>query len=125
MNIKPIRNDEDLTIAFERLEAIFQAEAGTPEADEMEVLVTLIEVYENKHYPIEASTPIEAIKFQMDQRGLKLKDLQAFLGSPSKVSEVMNGKRPLSLNMIKKLHSGLNIPYENLLQDIDRATCTP
>ena len=115
MNIKPIRSDEDLTQAFERLEAIFQAEPGTPEADEMEILVTLIEVYENKHYPIEASTPIEAIKFQMDQRGLKLKDLQAFLGSPSKVSEVMNGKRPLSLNMIKKLHSGLNIPYENLL----------
>ena len=119
MNIKPIRNDEDLTKAFERLEAIFQAEAGTPEADEMEILVALIEVYENKHYPIEASTPIEAIKFQMDQRGLKLKDLQAFLGSPSKVSEVMNGKRPLSLNMIKKLHSGLNIPYENLLWNID------
>ena len=119
MNIKPIRNDEDLTKAFERLEAIFQAEPGTPEADEMEILVALIEVYENKHYPIEASTPIEAIKFQMDQRGLKLKDLQAFLGSPSKVSEVMNGKRPLSLNMIKKLHSGLNIPYENLLWNID------
>ena len=57
----------------------------------------------------------QSLKFQMDQRGLKLKDLQAFLGSPSKVSEVMNGKRPLSLNMIKKLHSGLNIPYENLL----------
>ena len=120
MNIKPIRNDEDLTKAFERLEAIFQAEPGTPEADEMEILVTLIEVYENKHYPIDASTPIEAIKFQMDQRGLKLKDLQAFLGSPSKVSEVMNGKRPLSLNMIKKLHSGLNIPYENLLWNIDK-----
>ena len=120
MNIKPIRNDEDLTQAFERLEAIFQAEPGTPEADEMEILVTLIEVYENKHYPIEASSPIEAIKFQMDQRGLKLKDLQAFLGSPSKVSEVMNGKRPLSLNMIKKLHSGLNIPYENLLWNIDK-----
>ena len=115
MNIKPIRNDEDLTNAFKRLEAIFQAEAGTPEADEMEVLVTLIEVYENKHYPIESASPIEAIKFQMDQRGLKLKDLQAFLGSPSKVSEVMNGKRPLSLNMIKKLHFGLDIPYENLL----------
>ena len=115
MNIKPIRSDEDLTNAFKRLEVIFQAEAGTPEADEMEVLVTLIEVYENKHYSIESASPIEAIKFQMDQRGLKLKDLQAFLGSPSKVSEVMNGKRPLSLNMIKKLHSGLTIPYENLL----------
>ena len=115
MNIKPIRNDEDLTNAFKRLETIFQAEAGTPEADEMEVLVTLIEVYENKHYSIESASPIEAIKFQMDQRGLKLKDLQAFLGSPSKVSEVMNGKRPLSLNMIKKLHSGLSISYENLL----------
>ena len=115
MNIKPIRSDEDLTNAFKRLETIFQAEAGTPEADEMEVLVTLIEVYENKYYPIESASAIEAIKFQMDQRGLKLKDLQAFLGSPSKVSEVMNGKRPLSLNMIKKLHSGLDIPYENLL----------
>ena len=72
MNIKPIRNDEDLTKAFKRLEAIFQAEPGTPEADEMEILVTLIEVYENKHYPIEASTPIEAIKFQMDPEHVNL-----------------------------------------------------
>ena len=87
MNIKPIRSDEDLTNAFKRLEVIFQAEAGTPEADEMEVLVTLIEVYENKHYSIESASPIEAIKFQMDQRGLKLKDLQAFLGSAPKSTQ--------------------------------------
>lgn len=118
MNIKPIRNDEDLHEAFERLERIFQAEEGTPEADEMEILVTLIEAYENKHYPITPSDPIEAIKFRMDQQGLTPKDLQVFIGSSGRVSEVLNHKRPLSLKMIKRLHDGLNIPYESLLAEI-------
>ena len=115
MNIKPIRNDEDLQAAFRRLDDIFHAEEGTPEADEMEVLVTLIEVYENKHYPIGASDPIEAIKFRMDQQGLTPRDLEPFIGSSGRVSEVLNRKRKLSLAMIKRLHEGLRIPYESLL----------
>jgi len=118
MNIKPIRNDEDLHIAFKRLEAIFQAEAGTPEADEMEVLVTLIEVYENKHYSIQAADPIEAIKFRMDQQGLTPRDLEQYIGTSGRVSEVLNGKRRLSLAMIRRLHDGLRIPYESLLAGV-------
>ncbi len=118
MNIKPIRNAEDLHEAFERLELIFQAEEGSPEADEMEILVTLIEAYENKHYPITPPDPIEAIKFRMDQQGLTPKDLQVFIGSSGRVSEVLNHKRPLSLKMIKRLHDGLHIPYESLLAEI-------
>jgi len=115
MNIKPIRSDDDLHAAFKRLEVIFQAEPGTPEADEMEVLVTLIEVYENKHYPIQAANPIEAIKFCMDQQGLTARDLERYIGPSGRVSEVLNGKRGLSLSMIKRLHDGLRIPYESLL----------
>lgn len=118
MNIKPIRNDDDLHAAFQRLEAIFQAEAGTPEADEMEVLVTLIEVYENKHYPISAASPIEAIKFVMDQQGLTRRDLEQYIGPSGRVSEVLNGERPLSIRMIKRLHDGLRIPYESLLAGV-------
>lgn len=115
MNIKPIKSDEDLRMAFKRLELIFQAQEGTAEADEMEVLVTLIEAYENKHYPISAANPVEAIKFRMDQQGLTQKDLEPFIGSSGRVSEVLNHKRRLSLQMVKKLHDGLHIPYESLL----------
>lgn len=118
MNIKPIRSDEDLQSTFQRLEHVFQAKEGTPEADEMEILVTLIEAYENKHYPITPPDPIEAIKFRMQQQGLTAKDLRAFIGSSGRVSEVLNNKRPLSLKMIKRLHDGLNIPYESLLADV-------
>ncbi len=115
MDIKPIRNDADLRDAFKRLELIFQAEAGTPEFDEMEVLTTLIEVYENKHHPIEAASPLDAIKFRMEQQALSPKDLEAYIGPSGRVSEVLNGKRALSLRMIRNLHDGLNIPYESLL----------
>ena len=115
MNIKPIRNDEDLRAAFKRLELVYQAQEGTPEADEMEILVTLIEAYENKHFPINSADPIEAIKFRMEQQGLTQKDLEPFIGSSGRVSEVLNHKRGLSLPMIKRLHEGLNIPYESLL----------
>ncbi|MCC4287886.1 MULTISPECIES: helix-turn-helix domain-containing protein [Halomonadaceae] len=115
MNIKPIRSDDDLRAAFQRLEAIFQAEEGTPEADEMEVLVTLIEAYEEKHYPIAPPDPIEAIKFRMEQQGLTKRDLEAYIGPSGRVSEVLSGKRKLSLRMIKRLHDGLKIPYDSLM----------
>jgi HTH-type transcriptional regulator/antitoxin HigA len=119
MNIKPIRNDDDLRAAFLRLEPIFQAAEGTPEADEMEILVTLIEAYEQKHYPIGPADPVEAIKFRMDQQGLTPKDLEPYIGASGRVSEVLNHKRPLSLRMIKRLHEGLRIPYESLLAGND------
>lgn len=115
MNIKPIHSDADLQAAFRRLEAIFQAEEGTTEADEMEILVTLVEAYENKHYPIGPADPIEAIKFRMEQQGLTSRDLEAYIGSSGRVSEVLNRKRSLSLRMVKRLHDGLHIPYESLL----------
>lgn len=115
MTIKPIRNEQDLQDAFHRLEAIFQAEEGTPESDEMEVLVTLIEAYENQHYPIAPPDPIEAIKFRMEQNGLTRQDLESMLGSSGRVSEVLNRKRKLSLKMMKNLHDQLNISYESLM----------
>lgn len=115
MNIKPIRNDADLHAAFQRLEVVFQAQEGTSESDEMEILVTLIEAYENKHFPMGVADPVEAIKFRMEQQGLTQKDLEPFIGSSGRVSEVLNRKRRLSLQMIKRLHEGLRIPYESLL----------
>lgn len=115
MTIKPIRNDNDLTQAFIALEAVFFAENGTKQADERDILLALIENYEAKHYPIPHADPISAITFVMEQKGLSRDDLVPYLGAKSKISEVLNGKRSLSLSMIKKLHKGLNIPYESLL----------
>jgi HTH-type transcriptional regulator / antitoxin HigA len=115
MIIKPIRTDDDLRIVFRRLERIYQADEGTPAADERDVLVTLIEAYENKHHAIGPADPVDAIKFRMEQQGLTARDLEPFIGPSGRVSEVLNRKRPLSLRMIKQLHEGLRIPYESLL----------
>ncbi|MEQ1805662.1 MAG: transcriptional regulator [Burkholderiaceae bacterium] len=115
MPIKPIRTDKDLHSAFRRLERIYQADEGTAQADERDVLVTLIEAYENKHYAVGPADPIEAIKFRMEQQGLTPTDLEPYIGPSGRVSEVLNRKRPLSLRMVKKLHDGLRIPYESLL----------
>ncbi len=116
MNIKPIRNDKDLQIALERINILWGAPAGTDEGDELEVLALLVEKYENEHSPMPPSDPIEAIKFRMDQQGLSAKDLEPFIGTRGRVSEVLNGKRRLSLGMIKRLHDGLRIPYESLIR---------
>ena len=117
MIIKPIRNDDELKAAFQSLEAVFQTEANT-RSWRKEVLVTLIEAYENKHHAITPPDPIEAIKFRMEQQNLNTRDLEAYIGSSGRVSEVLNRKRPLSLRMIKRLHDGLSIPYESLLADV-------
>ena len=117
MTIRPIRTDDDLHAAFLHLEGIYQADEGTPEADERDVLVTLIEAYENKHYAFGRADPVEAIKFRMEQQGLTSRDLEPYIGPSGRVSEVLNRKRPLSLRMVKKLHDGLQIPYESLLAD--------
>jgi HTH-type transcriptional regulator/antitoxin HigA len=118
MTIKPIRNDADLKRAFRRLEKVFQAEEGTAQADERDVLVTLVEAYENKHYDFGSADPVEAIKFRMEQGGLTPRDLEPFIGPSGRVSEVLNRKRPLSLRMVKRLHDGLKIPYESLLNEV-------
>ncbi|MCZ7558644.1 MAG: transcriptional regulator [Burkholderiaceae bacterium] len=118
MTIKPIRSDEDLRRAFRRLEKVFQAEEGTPQADERDVLVTLIEAYENKHHDFGPLDPVEAIKFRMEQEGLSPRDLEPYIGQSGRVSEVLNRKRPLSLRMVKRLHDGLKIPYESLMAGV-------
>ena len=118
MTIKPIRSDDDLKRVFRRLEKIFQAEEGTAQADERDVLVTLVEAYENKHYDFGPADPVEAIKFRMDQEGLTPRDLEPYIGPSGRVSEVLNRKRPLSLRMVKRLHDGLKIPYESLLTEV-------
>ncbi len=115
MKLKRIKNDRQLSEALERVNQLWGAESNTSERDELEVLSLLIEKYEEEHYPIPASDPIEAIKFLMEQNNLTRKDLQPFIGSMGRVSEILNRKRGLSLIMIKRLHHGLKIPYESLI----------
>lgn len=118
MNIKPIRSPEDLSAALLRMEQLWGAEIDSPEGDELEILALLIEKYEEQHFPMPPSDPIEAIKFRMDQQGLTPRDLEPFIGTSGRVSEVLNRKRKLSLTMIKRLHDGLRIPYECLLASV-------
>lgn len=117
MKPKLIKTEADYQAALARIEAIFDAKPGTPEGDELDLLSTLIELYEEKAFPIGLPSPVDAIKFRMEQAGLKAKDLIPYIGSASKVSEVLAGKRTLSLTMIRKLVNGLNIPAEVLLQE--------
>ena len=118
MNIKPIRSPEDLSAALLRMEQLWGAEIDSPEGDELEILALLIEKYEEQYFPMPPSDPIEAIKFRMDQQGLTPRDLEPFIGTSGRVSEVLNRKRKLSLAMIKRLHDGLRIPYECLLASV-------
>ncbi|MEX2566552.1 MAG: helix-turn-helix domain-containing protein [Cyclobacteriaceae bacterium] len=117
MEIRPIRNEADYKNALERLEFIFDAKKGTEEGDELEILSILIDDYENKNFPIEMPDPISAINFRMEQMGLKQKDLVEMIGFKSRVSEIMNKKRKLTLDMIRKLNASLKIPTEVLIQD--------
>ena len=117
MKPKLIKTEEDHTSALARIEAIFDAKAGTAAGDELELLVTLVELYEEKEFPIGLPDPVAAIQFRMAQQGLKRKDLIPYIGSAPRVSEVLAGKRPLSLTMIRNLVSGLGIPAEVLLQE--------
>lgn len=110
-----IRNQRDLERATARIEALFDCAEGTAAHDELELLVMLVEAYEEKAFPVGLPDPISAIRFRMDQRGLSPRDLVPLLGSRSRVSEVLAGKRTLSLSMIRALHGGLNIPYDVLL----------
>ena len=117
MKIKPIRNEADYQNALERLEEIFDANRGTEQGDELEILSIIIDNYESQNFPIGMPDPISAINFRMEQMGLKQKDLVDIIGFKSRVSEVMNRKRKLTLEMIRKLNTDLNIPTEVLIQD--------
>lgn len=116
--IKPIRDEQTYNQTLSRIEELWGAEIGTPEGDELEVLMTLAEAYEDKHYPMPPSDPVEAIIFRMEQMDLARKDLEQFLGPKSRVSDVLNRKRPLSLPQIVKLHRGMGIPYESLIESV-------
>ena len=116
MKPKIIKTKADYKEALARIEELFAAVPGTPEGDELELLTTLVELYEAKAFPIDLPDPLTAIRFRMEQQGLKPKDLVSFIGSPSKVSEVLSGQRSLSLSMIRNLVTGLEIPAEVLLQ---------
>jgi len=117
MNIAVIKNETDYKEALARLEEIFDAKPSTPEGDELEILSILIEKYEDEQFPIELPDPIEAIKFRMEQLGMKQKDLVEVIGFKSRVSEILNGKRKLTLAMIRVLHESLRIPTEVLVQE--------
>ena len=116
MNIKPIKSKKDYQKALERLEIIFDAKKGTHEGDEMEVLSILIEKFEDEHFPIGFPDPIEAIKFRMEQMGYNQSDLAKAVGLKSRASEILNRKRKLTLEMIRRLHNYLKIPTEVLIQ---------
>lgn len=115
MKIHPIRNDTDYQNALNQIESLMDAEAGTEEANSLEVLSTLVEEYERRHFPLEAPSPLAAIRFRMEQQGLGARDLIPYIGSRAKVSEVLSGKQPLTLSMIRALHAGLGIPADILL----------
>ncbi len=117
MKIAPIKNEKDYQKALKELEKVFDAKPKTPEGDLGQMLVLLIEDYEKKHYPIGPPDPIEAIKYMMEEKGLKNKDVVPYFGSKSLVSQVLNGERALSLKMIRALHKGLGLPYEILLAE--------
>ncbi|HEY6307111.1 MAG TPA: transcriptional regulator [Candidatus Angelobacter sp.] len=116
MRIRPIRSEADYDEALRRVEALWGSASGTPEGDELDVLVPLIEAYEREHYPIDLPTPIDAIKFRLEQQGKDYRSLVGVIGQRTRVYEVMRGARPLSLNMIRNLHSKLGIPADVLIQ---------
>ncbi len=119
--IKPIRDEKAYNDALKRIELFWGSEIGTLEGDELDVLMVLVETYENKHYPMPPSDPVEAILFRMEQMDLRRKDLEAFIGPKSRVSDVLNRKRRLSMKQIVKLHYGMDIPYESLIDESLRA----
>src|SRR5712692_4267144 len=114
--IRSIKTEADYDMALAKITTLMDAEPGTPEGDRLDVLVALVEAYEAKHWRIDPPDPIEAIKLRMQQRGLSRRDLEKVLGSKSRVSEVLNRKRQLTLEMIRRLHATLGIPPESLIQ---------
>lgn len=120
MDIKPIKKDADYRAALKEIESLMIAKPDTPEGEKLDVLVTLVEAYERKHYPLDLPDAVEAIKFEMEQRGLTPKDLEPMIGKTNRVYEILSRKRPLTLKMIWRLHRDLNIPAESLIKPRDQ-----
>jgi HTH-type transcriptional regulator / antitoxin HigA len=116
MDIRPIHTEADYRAALLEIDSLMQAEAGTNEGERLDLLATLVEAYERRHYPLDYPDPIEAIKFCMEQRGLSPKDLEPMVGRSNRVYEILSRKRPLTLKMIWRLHKGLGIPAESLIK---------
>jgi HTH-type transcriptional regulator/antitoxin HigA len=119
MDIRPIRTDANYKAALRQISTLMEAdpEPGTPEGDRLDILATLVQAYEARHFPIGGPEPIEAIKFRMEQSGLTVKDLEPLIGRSNRVYEVLNHKRPLTLAMIRRLHRSLGIPAEVLIAE--------
>ena len=115
MEIRPIKTEEDYNTSIRRIEVLWGAKKDTTQGDELDLLVTLVESYEMKHYPIAPPDPVDAIKFRMEQMDMTKADLVQYIGSQSRVSEILNGRRKLTLGMIKSLYKGLRIPADILL----------
>lgn len=113
--LKPIRTKADYEHALAEVERLWGAKSGTPEGDRLDILATLIDAYETEHYPMDPPDPVEAIKFRMEQQGLSRKDLEPLIGTRTRVAEVLNRKRGLSLRMIRRLHDQLGISAEVLI----------
>jgi HTH-type transcriptional regulator / antitoxin HigA len=116
MDIAPIKTQRDYRRVLKEIEGLMTAKRNTPAGDRLDVLVTLVEAWERKHYPLDLPDPVEAIKYHMDQNGLSPRDLIPFIGSRNRVHEVLNRRRPLTLKMIWRLHEGLDIPAESLIK---------
>jgi HTH-type transcriptional regulator / antitoxin HigA len=125
VDIHPIKTEADYEAALAEIERLFDAAPNTPAGDRLDVLTTLVEAYEAQHYSIPAPDPIDAIMYHMESRGLSRRDLEPYLGSRARVAEVLNRKRPLSLEMIRRLHTGLGIAAEVLIQPYALATRAP
>ena len=115
MDIRPIKTEQDYNSAIKRIEELWGSKKDTLNGDELDLLVTLVESYEMKHFPIAPPDPVDAIKFRMEQMGMTKEDMVKYLGSQSRVSEILNRKRKLTLKMVKSLYKGLKIPAEILL----------
>lgn len=116
MDVKPIRTARDHRAALKEIERLMSAKPGSADGDRLDVLVTLVEAYERRHFPMDLPDPVEAIKFVMDQRGLTVKDLEPMIGRSNRVYEVLSHKRPLTLRMVWRLHRDLGIPAESLIK---------
>lgn len=114
--LKPIRNDADHEAAMEEVARLWGAKSGTPEGDRLDILVTLIDAYEAKHHAMDAPDPVDAIKFRMEQQGMTQRDLEGVIGTRTRIAEVLNRKRGLSINLIRRLHDRLGIPAEVLIR---------
>ena len=120
-DLKPIRSESDYQAALAEIERLWGAKSGTPEGDRLEIVATLVDAYENEHEPMDPPDPIEAIEFRMEQQGLTRRDLEGLLGSRARVAEVLNRKRDLSINMIRRLHETLGISAEVLIRPVRKS----